>query len=210
MEVQTACRNVCEIGHEMWQRGFVGATEGNLSIRIDENQILCTPSGLCKGQLCEDDLVIIDNGGNSLNGKTPSSEIKMHVRIYAKRSDCMAIVHAHPITATALALAHETIPDDLLPEAAVVLGSVALVPFGMPGTDEVPDALDPFLKNHKTFLLANHGAVALGKDLQDAYHRMETLERIAQVYAQAKGIGQPRPIPRAAFEELKKWLNEKM
>jgi L-fuculose-phosphate aldolase len=121
---------------------------------------------------------------------------------YRQRPDCEAVVHAHPPIATAFGLAGLDIPDNLLPEAAVVLGSVAMVPFGMPGTEELPASMRPFLPDHKTFVLANHGAVTLGKDLYDAYHRMETLERVATVIMHAHTLGTPRPLPDAAFQYL--------
>ena len=200
---------MCEIGRRMWQRGFVYGNAGNLSARISETQILCTPSGVSKGHLKPDDLVVIENNGNALEGR-PSSEIKMHVRIYARRPDCMAVVHAHPTVATGFSVAGESIPDNVLPEAMVVLGSVANVPFCMPGTDEVPNAIEPFLENHKTFLLANHGAVALGKDLMDAYQRMETLEGVAQIILHARTLGAMHAIPSEAFEQLKIWLNGRL
>jgi len=193
---------MCDVGRRLWQRNLVGATEGNLSVRLSPQRILCTPSGKSKGHLRPDDLVIIDNRGNSVCGKSPSSEIKLHVRILARRPDCQAVIHAHPPIATAFALAGEDIPDDLMPEAAYVLGSVASVPFGMPGTDEVPNGLDPLLEDHKTFLLANHGAVVMGLDLMDAFNRMEVLERVAQVIMYAKAIGQARPMPAAAFDHM--------
>jgi L-fuculose-phosphate aldolase len=201
---------MCEVGRRLWQRGLVGATEGNLSARISPQRILCTPSGLSKGHLRPADLVVIDNHGASIEGGEPSSEIKMHLRIYQVRPDCQAVVHAHPPIATGFALAGEDIPDDLLPESMVVLGSVATVPFAMPGTDEVPNALEPLLEDHKSFLLGHHGAVVLGKDLVDACYRMETLERIAQIIATAKAIGKPRPMPTRAFDKLQKYLNGKL
>ena len=201
---------MCEVGGRLWQRGLVGATEGNLSLRLNDREILCTPSGVSKGHMSPDNLIIIDNDGKSLKGTNPSSEIKMHIGIYRQREDCQAIVHAHPPVATGFALANRPIPDDLLPEAMVVLGKVASIPFCMPGTDEVPDAMEPYLADHKTFLLCNHGAVALGKDILDAYHRMETLERIAQIILHANTLGGAKPIPQQAFEELKVWLTGKL
>jgi len=114
----------------------------------------------------------------------------------------MAVIHAHPPTATAYALAGESIPDNLLPEAAYILGSVATVPFAMPGTHEVPDAIEPLLDDHKTFLMSHHGAVVMGKDLIDAYNRMETLERIARVILMARQVGEPRPMPDSAFDHM--------
>jgi L-fuculose-phosphate aldolase len=193
---------MCEVGRRLWQRGLIGATEGNISVRLSTRQILCTPSGLSKGHMRPDDLIVIDNHGNSVGEGRPSSEIKLHLRILQRRPDCMAVVHAHPPTATGFSLAGEEIPDGLLPEAAYVLGSVATVPFCLPGTDEVPDAIDPLLDDHKTFLMSHHGAVVMGKDLWDAYNRMETLERIARIILVAKMLDSPKPMPERAFDVM--------
>ncbi len=197
---------MCDIGRMMWQRGLVGATEGNLSVRLSPRRILCTPAGTCKGRLRPSDLVVIDPLGAAVGDGIPSTEIAMHVRCYAVREDCQAVVHAHPLVATGFALAGEEIPDDLLPEAAAVLGSVATVPFALPGTTDLPDALEPLLADHKTFLLANHGALALGKDLMDAYNRMETLERVAAIIQNARSIGNPNPIARDSWPEIAKTI----
>ena len=195
---------MCEIGRRLWQRGLVGGAEGNLSLRLSTRQILCTPTGSSLGHLKPSDLVVIDNYGKPVGDGTPSSEIKLHVRILAKRPDCQAVIHAHPPTATAFALAGEDIPDNLMPEAAYVLGSVATVPFAMPGTNEVPDRIEPLLEDHKTFLMSHHGAVVMGKSLGDAYNRMETLERIAKVILTARQIDSPKPMPDAAFDTMLK------
>ncbi len=196
--------SMCEIGRRLWQRGLVGAAEGNMSVRLSSRQILCTPTGISLGHMKPDDLVVIDNQGKPVDGGTPSSEIKLHLRILAKRADCQAVIHAHPPTATAFALAGEDIPDNLMPEAAYVLGSVATLPFAMPGTDEVPDGIEPLLEDHKTFLMSHHGAVVMGKDVIDAYNRMETLERIAKVILTSKLLDGPRPMPDRAFDQMLK------
>lgn len=202
---------LCEAGRRLWQRGLVGAAEGNLSVRLSPQRILCTPSGVSKGHLKPNELVVIDNHGVPQGDGQPSSEIKMHLRIYSCRKDCQAVVHAHPPVATGFALAGETIPDDLLPEAALVLGSVVTVPFGMPGTNEVPDALERYCEDHKTFLLANHGAVVMGNSVMDALYRMETLERVAQVILHARQVGEPQPMPETAFAKMQKvGLNGKL
>ncbi|MCE9560047.1 MAG: class II aldolase/adducin family protein [Armatimonadetes bacterium] len=199
---------MCDMGRRLWQRNLVGATEGNLSLRLSPQRILCTPSGVSKGHLRPTDLVVIDNHGVPHGAGVPSSEIKLHLKVYADRKDCHAVVHAHPLTATAFALAGESIPDDLLPEAIIVLGSVANVPFAMPGTLDVAYSIEPFLPHHRTFLLANHGAFTLGKTLEDAFFRMETLERVAQLVLTARQLGSPQPIPARAFRELsEKYLN---
>lgn len=195
---------MCDIGRRLWLRDLVGGLEGNLSVRLSPQRILCTPTGLCKGHLRPSDLVIIDLKGNPIGEGKPSSEIKLHLRMYAKRPDCMAVIHAHPPTATAFALAGEEIPDDLLPEAAHVLGSVATAPFGMPGTDEVPDRLEPLLADHKTILMENHGAVVMGKDLFDAFCRMETLERVSRIILISRLLGKPKPMPPEMFDHVLK------
>lgn len=186
----------------MWQRGLICASEGNLSMRISPLRILTTPAGYSKGHLKPSDLVTVDRKGTPLEGASPSTELKLHLRIYDTRPDCNAIVHAHPAVATGFALAGEEIPDDLMPESASVLGSVATVPFATPGTSELPDAIEPLLADHKTFLLSHHGAVTLGNDLQEAYDRMETLERVARIYLTAKLLGGAKPMPDEAFAKL--------
>lgn len=199
---------MCEVGRRLWQRGLVGATEGNISVRLSPQRILCTPTGLSKGHMQPKDLIVIDNHGNPVSGEgRPSSEIKLHVRVLQRRADCMAVVHAHPPIATGFSLAGEEIPDNLLPESIYVLGSVATVPFCMPGTDEVPEAIDPLLDDHKTFLLSHHGAATMGKDLWDAYNRMETLERVAKIILVARLLERPRPLPDGALDQMMTALN---
>jgi len=179
-------------GRLLWERNLVGATEGNLSCRVGDH-LLCTPSGLSKGSLAEEDLLEIDLQGNPLGPHRykPSSEIRLHLRVYRCCPSVQSVVHAHPLTATAFATCGQTVPVEYLPEAVVVLGPVALVPFGMPGTEALPDALEPFVKSHRTFLLANHGAMTIGKTLTEAVHRMETLERVAQILLACRQIGTP-------------------
>lgn len=183
-------------GRLLWERNLVGATEGNLSCRLG-NAILCTPSGFRKGNLDKEDLVVIDLDGRPIEPtrNRPSSEIRLHLRLYRLCPEVQAVVHAHPLTATAFATCGENLPVEHLPEAVVVLGPVALVPFGMPGTEALPDALEPFAREHSTFLLANHGAVATGNTIFDAVHRMETLERVAQIMLLTRQIGVPQTLP---------------
>ncbi len=193
---------MCDVGRRLWQRGLVGAAEGNISVRLSTRQILCTPSGLSLGQLKPRDLVVIDNHGAAAGDGKPSSEIKLHLRILAKRPDCQCVIHAHPPIATGFSLAGEEIPDNLLPEAAYVLGSVATAPFGMPGTNEVPDRMEALMADHKTILMERHGAVVMGKNLEDAYNRMETLERVARIILVAKVVGKPKPMSDKVFDHM--------
>lgn len=148
------------------------------------------------------DMVIVDLKGNPVKEGKPSSEILLHTAIYAGRPDCMAVVHAHPPVATGFALAGEDIPDNCLPESAMVLGSVVTLPFAMPGTGKAGEEIEPYLEDHKTFLLSHHGAVVMGKDVYDAGFRMETLERVCTVILYANQLGGARPMPADAFAEL--------
>jgi L-fuculose-phosphate aldolase len=195
---------MCWVGTALYQRGLVGATEGNISVRLGEDRLLCTPSGLCKGLLKPHDLVVVDLQGNLIdsdkgrmgfrggsdtgNSRTPSSEIKMHLGLYKARPDIQAVVHAHPIYASAFAYAGKNLPTAQSPEGHIVLGEVALVPFATPGTDEVPNSIEPFAKDRNTFLLTNHGATVVGNSLMDAFFRMETLERLAQITVLAENM----------------------
>lgn len=201
---------ICEVGARLRQANLVGGAEGNITARLDGDRLLSTPSGIPKECLDPRDMVVIDMEGNALGGGNPSTEIKMHLRIYEKRANCMAVVHAHPLTATAFSLAGQTISSAIMPEAAYVLGDVALVPYGTPGTEEVPDAIAPFLSDHKTFLLSHHGAVTLGKDLLDACYRMETLERIAEIVLRARMLGGEQPLSPAQLKVIKGWISGEM
>lgn len=210
MNQAVARAEICRIGRLLWECRHVGAVEGNLSCRIDEGTLLCTPTGKSKGDLTPSDLVLTDLEGKSLDDGQPSSEIQLHLECYASRPDCQAVIHAHPPYATAFALAGETVPDNMLPEAAVFLGRVALVPFAMPGTPAMRDAIRPYLALHKTFLLQNHGAVALGADLQGAWERMDTLERVAAAIYRARKLGDPLTLPASATSKLRDYFNAKL
>lgn len=196
-------RDICEAGRRLWELGLVGAREGNISARLSDNSILCTPAGASKGHLNPLELVTTDLDGSPLDGRVPSSEILIHLAAYKGRPDCKAVVHAHPPIATSFTLAGKSIPDDVLPESAYVLGPVADVPFGFPGTTELSDQLAPYLSGHKTFLLSHHGAMTLGTSVADACDRMETLERVARMLATALFLGEVRPLPSAARERLR-------
>lgn len=203
MELEAKLRQtICDVGRRLWDRGLLGACEGNISARLDSERLLCTPSGACKGTLAPADLLVIDHQGRALDGGSPSSEIGIHVRAFARRADCNAVVHAHPLVAVAMTVAGQRIPDNVLPESGVVLGPVAHLEFAYPGTPAVADGLDPFILDHKTFLLSHHGAMTLGHNLWDACDRMETLERVAKMIYFARSLGEVRPMPDHAFEKL--------
>lgn len=193
---------ICEVGARLWQKGLVSGNEGNISVRTGPDSVLTTPSGVSKGHLAPGDIVDVDLEGRSKGPGTPSTEIRIHLEAYSCREDCRAVVHAHPPTGIAFTIAGESIPDDVLPEAAFVLGHVPTVPFGMPGTSELCDVLRPFLAEHKTFLLSHHGALSLGKDPFDACYRMECLESVCRVLFMARMLGGATPMPASAYEKF--------
>jgi L-fuculose-phosphate aldolase len=192
-----------EIGRRLHARDLVGAAEGNLSVRLGPDRLLVTGSGISKGHLSPADLVVVDARGERVSGtRRPSTELRMHLAAYAARPDVAAVVHAHPLTAVALTVAGLPPPSDLVPEAAVTLGPIALAPFATPGTDEVPASLAPLLADHDVILLERHGAITLGRTLTEAYERMETLERVARVAAAARLLGRCEPLPAAAVDRV--------
>jgi L-fuculose-phosphate aldolase len=192
-----------EICRRLHARDLIGAGEGNVSARLEGGRFLVTPSGANKGYLAPRDLVVVDASGAVVRGSgRASTELRMHLAAFAARPDVNAIVHAHPITAVALTVAGLPPPNDLVPEAAVTLGLVAVAPFATPGTDEVPTSLAPLLPRHDVLLLERHGALALGRTLAEAFDRMETLERVARVALVARLAGSCEPLSRAAVERV--------
>ena len=167
-------KEICEVGHKLWAKGFVAANDGNISVKISENEYYCTPTGVSKGDLTPDMIIKVDKDGKKLEGKlNPSSEIKMHMRVYRERPDVTAVVHAHPPVATAFTVADIDLDQYILPEAVLTIGDVPTCDYGTPSTMEIPDSLDPYLQDHDAFLLRNHGALTVGCNLQKAFFVME-------------------------------------
>ncbi len=197
-------QQICEVGHLIWQLGFVAANDGNISMKVDDNTFLTTPTGTSK-RILTPEMIIKMNADNEViecpEGYRPSSEFKMHLRCYKERPDIGAVVHAHPPTATGFAIAHIPLDDYTMPEAIIFLGSVPIAPYGTPGSQEVPDSVAPFLTEHDTILLMNHGALTVGKDLTQAYYRMETLEHFAKVSLVARQLGGAKELPREKIDE---------
>jgi L-fuculose-phosphate aldolase len=177
-------------------QGLIAGRDGNLSVRLGRERVLVTPSGFIKSLVTPGDMVEVDLAGNSRrrSSRKPTSELDLHLRILRHRPDVHAVVHAHPPTATGFAVAGQEIPGNLLPELIFVVGPVPLVPFGMPGTPELGDRVVPYLKGHNALLLANHGAVTMGRTLDEAWIRMESLEHCARIIVAARSIGQPQPM----------------
>lgn len=201
---------ICDIGKRVYEKGFVAANDGNISVRISENEFLITPTGISKGFMTPEMIVKVDGEGNVLEGdKKPTSEMKMHLLIYKERPDIQAVVHVHPPHATAFAIAGIPLDQALMPESVVYLGSIPLAEYGTPSTEEVPNAVQPYVKNHQGVLLENHGALTWGRDLEHAYYLMESLEFTAKINWLAKQINGDRELSKkhvARLNELKETM----
>src|SRR6266498_179674 len=197
-------REIVSFGKMLHQGGYVAATDGNLSVRLNEEQILATPTAMSKGALHPSDMVIVDMDGRLVAGRhNVSSEIAMHLMIYKLRPDISGIVHAHPPTATGFAAAGLALNQPLVCEVVIGLGSIPLAKYGTPGTPELTDALEPLVPQYDAILMSNHGVVAYGSDLNHAYMKMETVEHFAQIALVTHLLGRQQPL---GSEELEKLL----
>ena len=168
--------DILEAGIKLFQRGLVAANDGNLSVRVGENALWVTPTGVSKGAMTEEMLVKLDLDGNLLAGtRRPSSEVKMHLRVYKENPDVRAVVHAHPPAATAFACAGIPLDRPVLQESVLMLGAVPVAPFALPGSPGVADSIAPFCRDCRAVLLEYHGAVTWGESMQQAHYRMECL-----------------------------------
>ncbi len=196
-------KEICEVGHKLYDKGFVAANDGNISVKVNDHEFYCTPTGVSKGALTPDMIIKVDENGNKLEGKlNPSSEIKMHMRVYRDRPDVMAVVHAHPPIATAFTVAGIELDQYILPEAVLTIGSVPTCDYGTPSTMEIPDSLAPYIQNHDAFLLENHGALTVGCNLTKAFFIMEEVEFNAKICKYAMELGAVHEIPNDQLKKL--------
>ena len=196
---------ICDVCHKMWQKGWVAANDGNVSVKLEDGTFLATPTGMSKSFITPEKLVHIDKEGSILeaeDGCRPSSEIKMHLRCYQEREDVGAVLHAHPPVATGFAVANKALDEYSMIETVIALGSVPVTPYGTPSTYEVPEAIAPYLGDHDAVLLQNHGALTVGADVITAYYRMETLELFAQISLNAHLLGGAKEISRENIDRL--------
>lgn len=183
--------------------GLIAGQDGNLSVRIAADRLLVTPRGLSKADLVPADLVQVDLAGRRTGGfREATSELDLHLRIHRVRPDVTAVIHAHPPTATGLALAGEGLSGDLLPEITMLFGNVPVVPYARPGSRDLADAVEPQLAGRAGLLLANHGAVTWGKDLPDALIRMESMEHAARILLAARQAGPIHRLTPGQVQEL--------
>lgn len=183
---------IIDVGMKCWHKGWVAANDGNISWRIGDDEVLCTPTGVSKGMLTPEHICTVGMDGTvrAHSGRwKPSSEIKVHLRVLKERPDVRSVFHAHPPYATAHAIAGIPLIECVIPEIIVGIGSVPLAPYGTPSTSQLADRLAPLIKNHDAWLLENHGALTAGKDPYQAFFRMEAVELFAKMMYIAKGLG---------------------
>jgi len=199
---ETLRQTIVEIGRRMYAKGFVAANDGNISVRLDDNRILTTPTGVSKGYLEAEKMVVVDLQGKPLSGGRPSTELPLHLFIYQERPDVHAVVHAHPPFATGFATAGLALDKCVLAEVIVTIGTIPLAAYGTPSTEELPNTLKAYIHTCEAFLMANHGVVTVGKDLMEAYFKMERVEHYAKIIFIARALGGERVLPKEAVEKL--------
>ena len=201
--VQSLRKEIVEVGRRTYERGFVASNDGNISARIDAKRILITPTGVSKGFMKPEDLLVIDMDGNLLSGgKKQSSETNMHLQIYKNRPDVTSVCHAHPPYATGFAVAGISLDKMILPEVIIRLGIVPVVEYGTAATEELYGSISKYIKDYDAFLLANHGALTVGNSVLNAYHKMETLEHAAMIQFIAHMLGRVNTLSKKQVEQL--------
>src|SRR3954462_6818600 len=194
---------MCDIGRRIWIKGFCAGNEGNHSFRMGENRIICTPTGISKGNLKPDDLCVVDIEGKQISGtRKRTSEILLHLAIYKARPDVKAVIHSHPPHATAFAVAGIDLPTCIHPEAEVFLGTVKTAKYVTPGDKRLGESILPYVKDSNTILLGNHGVVCYGPDLEDAYYKLEIVDAYARILLLTKQLGSVRPLDGDEMKEL--------
>ncbi len=198
-------KQICDIGKRIYDRNMVAANDGNISVKLNDNEFLCTPTGVSKGFMTPEYICKVDREGNVIQankGYKPSSEIKMHMRVYANRPDVKSVVHAHPIYATSFAIAGIPLTQPIMPEAVIALGCVPIAEYGTPSTNEIPDAVEKYLPYYDAVLLENHGALTYSDSLLAAYHKMESVEFYAELLFKSKQLGGPREFSKEQIKKL--------
>ena len=188
---------IVEVGRRLHERGYVAANDGNISVRLDDKRLLTTPTGVSKGFMTPDMMVMTDMRGTQLAGdRKASSELLMHLAVYEQRPEIRAVVHAHPPTATGFAVAGIPLDRAVLAEVVVTLGSIPIAGYGTPSTAELADAVRKDIATYDGLLLANHGALTIAQELFAAYYRMETVEHFARISLVARLLGRERVLSR--------------
>lgn len=198
-------QQICDIGKRIYDKGMVASNDGNISVKLNDNEFLCTPTGVSKGFMTPEYICKVDRDGKVLEanpGFKPSSEIKMHMRVYKERPDVNAVVHAHPMYATGFAIAGIPLTQPIMPEAVISLGAVPIAEYGTPSTEEIPDAISKYLQSYDAVLLENHGALSFSDSLLNAYHKMESVEFYAKLLYISKQLGGPKELSESQVQRL--------
>ncbi len=196
-------KDLVEVGRRIYARNYVASNDGNISARIDQERVVITPTGVSKGFMTVDDMIVVNLEGKVLGGvKKPSSEMSMHLQIYKQRPDVQSVCHAHPPYATGFAVAGIPLDKCVLPEVVLALGGIPLVEYGTPGTAEFYEPILKLVGKYDAFLLANHGALTVGKDIFNAYYKMETLEHFAHIAFVAQQLGYVNTLNKEQVQKL--------
>jgi L-fuculose-phosphate aldolase len=196
-------QDIIDVGKLIYQKGWVAANDGNISIRLDENRVLCTCTGISKGMMTAGDLIECDLNGDKLSGsRERTSEIAMHLTIYRTRPDIFSVVHAHPPVATGFAVAGKPLTLALLPEVIIGLGCIPLAEYGTPGTPALTEGMLPYIPQYDAILMRNHGLVCYGEDVYKAFFKMETVEHFARITLVAELLGGPKVLPKQEVDKL--------
>ena len=197
---------ILECGSLCYARRLITSNDGNISVRLDDERVLITPAGMNKARLDASDLLMVDLHGRALSSseRRPSSETPMHLEVYRQRPDVRAVIHAHPVFATALTVAGLDFPADILPEVALTLGSVPVTDYATPSSHEDAEAVRLHVRDHNALLLRQHGSLTFGRNLEEALIHLERVEHVAEVFYRARQLGDVKRIPP---EELRKLTN---
>lgn len=194
---------IVEVGRRLYLRNYVASNDGNISVRLGNNHLITTPKSVSKGFMTPDMLVVTDLSGRKISGdRDPSSELLMHLTVYEDRPEIRAVVHAHPPTATGFAVAGIPLDRAVLAEVVTTLGSIPIADYGTPSTQELADAVRQYIKSHDGLLLANHGALTVGRELMEAHYKMETIEHFARISLVARSLGREHLLSREEVVRL--------
>jgi len=203
-------QEICEIGDRLYKKGFAAANDGNISYRAGENEVVCTPTMICKGFMKPEDLCVVDMEGKQIAGQRKrTSEIMLHLAIMKARPEVKSVVHCHPPHATAFGIAHEPIPQCVIPEVEIFLGNVPITKYAIPGGQEFADTILPFVHKCNVIILANHGTVSFGETVERAYWWTEILDAYCRMLMLARGLGRvnyfTEPEAKALIDLKEKW-----
>lgn len=203
-------QEICEIGDRIYKKGFAAANDGNISYRVSENEVVCTPTQICKGYMKPDDLCVVDMEGKQIAGhRKRTSEVMLHLAIMKTRPEVKSVVHCHPPHATAFGIAREPVPQCVIPEVEIFLGDVPITKYAIPGGQDFADTVLPFVHKSNVIILANHGTVSYGETVERAFWWTEILDAYCRILMLSRGLGRvnyfTEPEAQALLDLKGKW-----